>query len=89
MEELLIGSLLIWAFGRVLKKKADAPAPGPIAPPLQPRSSQGSPQQMPNPNPQGNPSASASGQIVTGGPQGSGPLPGSGGYNPNSFKKFV
>lgn len=79
MEELLIGSLLIWAFGRVLKKKADAPAPGPIAPPLQPRSSQGAPQQMPNPNPQGNPSA----------PQGSGPLPGSGGYNPNSFKKFV
>lgn len=30
MEELLIGSLLVWAFGRVLKKKADAPAPGSI-----------------------------------------------------------
>jgi hypothetical protein len=40
MEELLIGSILIWALGRIAKKKADAPAPGTIAPP---------PQQMPSP----------------------------------------
>lgn len=30
MEELLIGSILIWALGRITKKKADAPAPGSI-----------------------------------------------------------
>ena len=89
MEQLIFGSLIVWVLGRIAKKKAEAPAPGTIAPAPQQRASQGGPQQMPNPNPQGNPGAPASGQIVTGGPQGSGPLPGSGGYNPNTFKKFV
>lgn len=81
MEELLIGSILIWALGRITKKKADAPAPGTIAPAPQQRSSQGAPQQMvtPNPNPQGNPGSPAGGSPVTGGP----------GYDPNAFKKFV
>lgn len=30
MEELLVGSLLVWAIGRIAKKKADKPAPGTI-----------------------------------------------------------
>ena len=83
MEELIFGSLILWALGRVLKKKADQPAPGTIDLPRQQRT-----QQMPNPDPQGNPSAPASGQIVTGGP-GQGALPGSGGYNSSTLKKFV
>jgi len=84
MEELIFGSLIVWALGRVLKKKADQPAPGTIDLPRQRRT-----QQMINPDPHGNPSAPASGQIVTGGPQGKGALPGSGGYNSSTLKKFV
>lgn len=37
MEELIFGSLIIWALGRITKKKAEAPAPGTIAPPALPR----------------------------------------------------
>jgi len=42
MEELIFGSVIIWALGRITKKKADAPAPGPIAPPRLPRTNAGS-----------------------------------------------
>lgn len=37
MEELIFGSVIVWALGRVLKKKADAPAPGTIDLPKQKR----------------------------------------------------
>ena len=40
MEELIFGSVIVWALGRVLKKKADAPAPGTIDLPKQKRISQ-------------------------------------------------
>ena len=40
MEEIIFGSIIVWALGRVLKKKADAPAPGTIAPPRQGRTQQ-------------------------------------------------
>lgn len=70
MEELLIGSILIWALGRIAKKKADAPAPGTIAPPPQQQYSQGAPQQMPSPGSMNYPSTSGG----SGGPA----------YNPNN-----
>ena len=35
MEELLFGAVIMWALGKIAKKKADAPAPGTIAPPTQ------------------------------------------------------
>lgn len=37
MYDLLVGSVILWTLGRVVKKKADAPAPGTIAPPAQQR----------------------------------------------------
>jgi cbb3-type cytochrome oxidase subunit 3 len=37
MEELLFGAVIMWALGRVAKKKADAPAPGKIDLPPQER----------------------------------------------------
>ena len=37
MEELLFGAVIMWALGRVAKKKADAPAPGKIDLPRQER----------------------------------------------------
>jgi hypothetical protein len=42
MEEIIFGSVILWALGRVVKKKADAPAPGTIAPPPQQRMGPGS-----------------------------------------------
>jgi len=42
MEELIFGSLIVWALGRITKKKADAPAPGTIAPAPQNRIAPGS-----------------------------------------------
>jgi hypothetical protein len=41
MYDLLVGSVILWALGRVVKKKADAPAPGTIAPPAQQRMAPG------------------------------------------------
>lgn len=69
MEELLIGSILIWALGRITKKKADAPAPGTIAPAPQQRFSPGAPQQMPSPGSVNYPSTSGG----SGGPGGGRP----------------
>lgn len=40
MEELIFGSVIVWALGRVLKKKADQPAPGTIDLPRQERTQQ-------------------------------------------------
>lgn len=40
MEELIFGSVIVWALGRVLKKKADQPAPGSINLPPQQRTQQ-------------------------------------------------
>jgi len=78
MEELIFGSLIIWALGRLTKKKADAPAPGTIAPPPQQRTSQRS-QQMPSPGSVNYPSTSGGSQgpaynpnDVTGGGPGGG-----------------
>lgn len=59
MEELLLGSILVWALGRITKKKADAPAPGPIAPPRLPKTSPGS--QNTRPVGPGSPTAGAPG----------------------------
>lgn len=42
MEELIFGSLIVWALGRITKKKADAPAPGTIEPPRMIITQQGS-----------------------------------------------
>lgn len=51
MEELLIGSILIWALGRITKKNSPPPRTLPGTLPQAPaqRSSQGAPQQMPSP----------------------------------------
>jgi hypothetical protein len=32
MEELIFGSLIVWALGRITKKKAESAPPGTIAP---------------------------------------------------------
>ena len=40
MEELIFGSVIVWALGRILKKKADQPAPGTIDLPRQQRAQQ-------------------------------------------------
>lgn len=40
MEELIFGSVIVWALGRILKKKADQPAPGTIDLPKQKKISQ-------------------------------------------------
>ena len=44
MEEILFGSIIVWVLGRIVKKKADAPAPGTINLPKQ-----GKKQQFPTP----------------------------------------
>jgi len=53
MEELIFGSVIVWALGRVLKKKADQPAPGTIDLPRQQRT-----QQFPTPGSANYPSTS-------------------------------
>ena len=53
MEEIIFGSIIVWALGRVLKKKADAPAPGTIDLPRQGRT-----QQFPTPGSTNYPSSS-------------------------------
>jgi len=53
MEELIFGSVIVWALGRVLKKKADQPAPGTIDLPRQQRA-----QQFPTPGSTNYPSGS-------------------------------
>ena len=50
MEELLIGSILILALGRITKKKADSPPPGSIPQAPAERSAQGT---LPNNRPVG------------------------------------
>lgn len=42
MEELIFGSLIVWALGRITKKKAESAPPGTIAPPMLPRTGPGS-----------------------------------------------
>jgi len=37
MNDIIVGSIIVWALGRVLKKKADQPAPGSINLPPQQR----------------------------------------------------
>lgn len=82
MEEILFAAVIMWALGRVAKKKADGPPPGSIAlPPAQRQQQRNS--GTPQFDPQGSPGAPGSGQPVTGGPQGSG------GSNGNTLKKFV
>ena len=69
MEELLFGAIIMWALGRVAKKKADSPPPfvppGTIAPPRQGRT-----QQFPTPG-------SANYPTTSGGSQGPA-------FNPNN-----
>jgi len=78
MEELIFGSIIVWALGRVLKKKADQPAPGTIDLPKQKKISQfpapgsanypstsggaGGPAYNPN-NPGGGPGGGRPGQL--------------------------
>ena len=57
MEEIIFGSIIVWALGRVLKKKADAPAPGTIDLPRQSRT-----QQFPTPGSANYPTTSGGSQ---------------------------
>jgi hypothetical protein len=45
MNDIIVGSIIVWALGRVLKKKADQPAPGTIDLPKQQRMQQQLPPQ--------------------------------------------
>ena len=64
MEELLFGAIIMWALGRVAKKKADAPAPGTIDLPRQGRTQQfPTPGSANYPTTSGQPGAGRPGQL--------------------------